>query len=91
MWAFCISEYSLCYGKSSECSLMNTDDLLKQIERLEAENKKLTEIAIDATERIEAANDLAENYQKMFDQLFQVIKTQYDAEFTLEDIPKHLS
>ena len=43
MWAFCISEYSLCYGKSSECSLMNTDDLLKQIERLEAENKKLTD------------------------------------------------
>lgn len=70
---------------------MNADDLLKQIERLEAENKKLTEIAIDATERIKAANDLAENYQRMFDQLFQVIKTEYDAEFTMEDIPKNLS
>lgn len=70
---------------------MNTDDLLKQIERLESENKKLTEIAIDATERIKAANDLAESYQKMFNQLFQVIKTQYDAEFTIEDIPKNFS
>lgn len=70
---------------------MNVDKLLKEIERLEDENKQLKEIAIDATERIKAANDMADNYHKMFDQLFQVIKTEYDAEFTIEDIPKHLS
>ena len=70
---------------------MDTEKLLKEIERLEAENKQLKEIAIDATERIKAANDMAENYHKMFDQLFQVIKTEYDAEFTIKDIPKHLS
>lgn len=77
---------------------MNTHDLekelklaRKEVERLRVENKQLTEITIDATERIKAANDMAESYQKMFDQLFQVIKTQYDAEFALEDIPKLLS
>jgi len=77
--------------KNSECSSRNIDVLLKEIERLEAENKKLTEIAIDATERIKAANNLAESYQAMFDDLFQFIKTQYDVEFTMEDIPKNLS
>ena len=34
---------------------------------------------------------MAEKYQRMFNELFDVIKTQYDAEFTVEDIPKHLS
>lgn len=70
---------------------MNKAELLKEIERLEAENKQLSEIAVDATQRIKTANDMAENYHKMFDQLFQVIKTQYDAEFKVEDIPKFLS
>lgn len=70
---------------------MNIDVLLKEIERLEAENKKLTEIAINATESLKVANDLAESYQAMFDDLFQFIKTQYDAEFTMEDIPKNFS
>lgn len=70
---------------------MNIDVLLKEIERLEAENIKLTEIAINATESLRAANDLAESYQAMFDDLFQFIKTQYDVEFTMEDIPKNLS
>ncbi|OTG94408.1 hypothetical protein B9T24_11645 [Acinetobacter sp. ANC 4654] len=32
--------------------------------------------------------DMAENYQRMFNELFEVIKTQYDANFTVEDIPK---
>jgi len=70
---------------------MNIDVLLKEIERLEAENKKLSEIAINATESLKTANDLAESYQAMFDDLFQFIKTQYDVEFTMEDIPKNLS
>lgn len=70
---------------------MNIDVLLKEIERLEAENKKLAEIAVNATENLKAANDLAESYQAMFDDLFQFIKTQYDVEFTMEDIPKNLS
>ncbi|MCV2444925.1 hypothetical protein [Acinetobacter bereziniae] len=70
---------------------MNIDVLLKEIERLEAENKQLKEIAINATESLKAANDLAESYQTMFNNLFQYIKTQYDAEFKIEDIPKNFS
>lgn len=77
--------------KNSAFSSMNIDVLLKEIERLEAENKKLSEIAINATESLKAANDLAENYQTMFNDLFQFIKTQYDVEFTIEDIPTRLS
>lgn len=70
---------------------MEIENLLKEIERLKAENKQLAEIVIDATKKIKAANDLAENYHKMFDQLFQVIQTKYDAEFKIEDIPKYFS
>lgn len=70
---------------------MNKAELLKEIERLETENKKLSEIAVDVTQRIKAVNDIVENYHTMFDQLFQMIQTQYDAEFKVEDIPKFLS
>ncbi|NNH02203.1 hypothetical protein [Acinetobacter sp. ANC 5414] len=57
-------------------------------EDLREENQKLL---LDATERVKKANDMAEDYHRMFDELFNVIKTQYDAEFKVEDIPKHLS
>jgi len=60
-------------------------------EELRKDNQKLLLIVADATDRIKTANDMAENYQRMFNELFDVIKTQYDAEFTVEDIPKHLS
>ena len=60
-------------------------------EELRKDNQKLLLIVADATDRIKKANDMAEEYQRMFNGLFDVIKTQYDAEFTVEDIPKHLS
>lgn len=60
-------------------------------EDLREENQKLLLIVADATERVKKANDMAEDYHRMFDELFNVIKTQYDAEFKVEDIPKHLS
>lgn len=70
---------------------MNKAELLKEIERLNSEIEQLSEVAIDATERIKVANDMVENYQRMFDEIFQLIKTKYDAEFTVEDMPKLLS
>lgn len=70
---------------------MNKAELLKEIERLNSEIEQLSEVAIDATERIKAANDMVENYQRMFNEIFQLIKTKYDAEFTVEDMPKLLS
>ena len=60
-------------------------------EELRKDNERLLLIVADTTEQIKNANDMAEKYQRMFNELFDVIKTQYDAEFTVEDIPKHLS
>ncbi len=60
-------------------------------EELRKDNERLLLIVADTTEQIKNANDVAEKYQRMFNELFDVIKTQYDAEFTVEDIPKHLS
>lgn len=65
--------------------------LKEENDDLEAENNKLAEIVIDATERIKNANDMAENYQRMFGELVSVIQDQYDAKFKVEDIPKRLS
>ena len=60
-------------------------------EELRKDNERLLLIVADTTEQIKNANDMAEKYQRMFNELFDVNKTQYDAEFTVEDIPKHLS
>ena len=60
-------------------------------EELRKDNERLLLIVADTTDQIKNANDMAEKYQRMFNELFDVIKTQYDAEFTVEDIPKHLS
>ena len=60
-------------------------------EELRKDNERLLLIVADTTEQIKNANDMAEKYQRIFNELFDVIKTQYDAEFTVEDIPKHLS
>ena len=60
-------------------------------EELRKDNERLLIIVADTTEQIKNANDMAGKYQRMFNELFDVIKTQYDAEFTVEDIPKHLS
>lgn len=58
---------------------------MQENEELRKENQKLLVVA-DATERIKKSNDIAEDYQQMSNELFEVIKTQYDAEFTVEDI-----
>ncbi|MCY1161806.1 hypothetical protein D9M71_18800 [compost metagenome] len=64
---------------------------MQENEELRKENQKLLLVVADATERIKKSNDIAEDYQQMSNELFEVIKTQYDAEFTVEDIPKYLS
>ena len=55
------------------------------------ENSELLLIVADATDKIKAGNDMAENYQNMFNQLVSIIKDQYDREFNVETIPKRLS
>lgn len=76
-------------------SVLSKEDLKSLLVSTTQENEKLRDdneryllIIADASERIRLANDLAENYQRMFDELLEVIKTQYDAEFTIKDIPK---
>lgn len=64
---------------------------IQENERLRTENERLLIIVADATQRIEKANDTAEEYQRMFGELFKIIKTEYDSEFTVEYIPKLLS
>lgn len=65
---------------------------LRRINReLIRENSELLLIVADATDKIKAGNDMAENYQNMFNQLVGIIKDQYDVEFNTEDIPKRLS
>lgn len=79
-------------------SVLTKDDLqsllvaaTQENEELREENEKLLLIVVDATERIRLANDMAETYQRMSNELLEVIKTQYDAEFTVADIPERLS
>ena len=79
-------------------SVLTKDDLqsllvaaTQENEELREENEKLLLIVVDATERIRLANDMAETYQRMSNELLEVIKTQYDAEFTVEVIPERLS
>lgn len=60
-------------------------------EELRKDNASLLLFVADATDRIKKANDMAEDNQRMFNDLFEVIKTQYDAEFKVEDLPKYLS
>lgn len=64
---------------------------LEENEELRKENDELLLIVADATNKIKAGNDMAENYQNMFNQLVSIIKDQYDAEFNAEEIPKRLS
>lgn len=65
---------------------------LRRINReLIRENSELLLIVADATDKIKAGNDMAENYQNMFNQLVSIIKDQYDREFNVETIPKRLS
>ena len=79
-------------------SVLTKDDLqsllvatTQENEELREENEKLLLIVADSTERIRLANDVAETYQRMSSELLEVIKTQYDAEFTVEDFPERLS
>lgn len=60
-------------------------------EELRKDNERLLLIVADTTEQIKNANDMAEKYQRMFDELFNVVKTKYDAEFKSEDIPRYLN
>ena len=64
---------------------------LEENEELRRENEELLLIVADATDKIKASNDMAENYQNMFNRLVGIIKDQYDAEFNAEEIPKRLS
>lgn len=69
---------------------MKVKKLLEEIERLKADNERLSKIVIDATKGIKSANDLAENYRRMFDQLFHVNEIKHDS-FVKKDISDQCS
>lgn len=44
----------------------------------------------DSTEQIKKATYITEEYQRMFNEITEMLRTHYAAEFTVaEDIPKH--
>lgn len=64
---------------------------LKENEKLRKEIADLTLIAADANAKVKLANDIAVKSQKMFNDLFEIVKTQYDPDFKIDDIQKRLS
>ncbi|MHA3050187.1 hypothetical protein [Acinetobacter sp. ANC 4641] len=58
---------------------------------LNSENQVLSRAILDVVEQARQNREMAENYQNIFGQLFDVIKNQYDAEFKIEDLPKFLN
>jgi len=58
----------------------------EELSRLRNENEQLSKTVIDAIDKIKVADDTAENYHKMFDQLLHVIRSRYDADFKIEDL-----
>lgn len=76
---------------------MNKEQLIKALEKSEkeisslcSENEQLLAIVIDSTQHVISAQNRAENYQNMFDELVYLIKRKYDADFKIEDIPRLL-
>lgn len=65
--------------------------LQAEYSKLDNENQVLSRSILDAVEMARQSREMAENYQKMFGQLFGVITEQYDAEFKMEDLPKSFS
>lgn len=64
---------------------------LKENDRLRKEIADLTLIAADANAKVKLANDIAIKSQKMFNDLFEIVKTQYDPEFNMDDIKRGLN
>lgn len=67
-------------------------DLLQvEVNELKEEKGKLQEAGEELLLLAKQNQQMADNYQRMFNELFQIIKTKYDSEFTVGDIPRHLS
>lgn len=62
-----------------------------ELECLDEEHEKLKILANDTIELAKKNAEMAENYQKLFQTLCDFIKSEYDAKFTMEDIPKYKS
>ncbi|MHA3115255.1 hypothetical protein E0H86_05950 [Acinetobacter sp. ANC 4635] len=58
---------------------------------LDSENQVLGRAILDVVELARQDREMAENYQTMFSHLFDLIKTQYDSEFKIEDFTKVFS
>ncbi|WP_349926534.1 hypothetical protein ABJ384_07740 [Acinetobacter sp. A1-4-2] len=66
--------------------------VMRENEELKEENRKLLLIVADSTEQIKKATYITEEYQRMFNEITEALRTRYAAEFTVvEDIPKYLS
>ncbi|MHA3078793.1 hypothetical protein [Acinetobacter sp. ANC 4635] len=58
---------------------------------LDNENQVLSRAILDVVELARKNCEMAEDYHRMFSHLFDLIKTKYDGEFEIEDLPKFLS
>ncbi len=64
--------------------------VMQENEELKEENRKLLLMVADSTEQIKKAAYIIEEYQQMFNEITEALRTRYAAEFTVvEDIPKH--
>ena len=58
-------------------------------EKLREDNQRLLLIVADATKQRKEASNMAEKYQRMFNNLSESVKTKYDNEFSIDNIPGH--
>lgn len=66
--------------------------VMHENEELKEENRKLLLMVADSAEQIKKATYITEEYQRMFNEITEALRTRYPAEFKfVEDIPKHLS
>ena len=56
-------------------------------EKLREDNQRLLLIVADATKQIKEASNMAEKYQRMFNNLSESVEAKYDNEFNIDNIP----
>lgn len=64
---------------------------MRDNEKLRFENERLLLTVVDATARIKKANETAETYQLLFNELIEFIRAFYDPKFMMDEAPNLLN
>lgn len=82
-----MDQYHECffYGRVEVTTVATT----QENEKLREDNQRLLLIVADATKQIKEASNMAEKYQRMFNNLSESVKAKYDNEFSIDNIPGH--